>query len=331
MATWLDPHLSAAGGRLRFDRFMELALYDPRHGYYTARISDVGRGADFSTAATLSTALGRAIAAWIRSHPEQAVIEVGAGNGALAAAVQGSLPFLLRRRRHWHIVERSPRLRLLQEKHLGTRTHWHETLPAAIAATGGEALIYSNEVPDAFPARVFRRAGEAETYEELHLTAGEQQTLVEDWQPADELPQSTVFDHPWPPGQRIEVHESVHHWLAEWTPGWRAGALLTIDYGGSPREIYHRRPGGTLRGYFLHQMITGPELLSNPGRQDLTADVNFDDLKSWGRELGLRTISRQSQSDFLAAHRVGDPADQFLLDPHGAGTAFQVLEQRPAP
>jgi len=48
-----------------FSKFMQRALYDPQRGYYTARIRTVGARGDFSTTATLSTQLGKAIAAWL--------------------------------------------------------------------------------------------------------------------------------------------------------------------------------------------------------------------------------------------------------------------------
>jgi SAM-dependent MidA family methyltransferase len=326
MPPWLQPHLDA-DGRLRFDQFMERALYDPDHGYYTAHITNVGRSADFSTTATLSTTLGKAIAHWIRSTPARHVIEVGAGNGALAQAIRRSLPLFRRLRCRFHIVERSPVLKRLQQERLGHSVTWHDSVTAALQATNGEALIYSNEVPDAFPVRIFRATDAPDRYEELFLVSHGDQ-LAESWAITADLPDSTLFSHPWPPGQRLEVLESYRSWLADWMPHWKSGSMLTIDYGDTPAEIYDRRPGGSLRGYLLHQLVTGPELYTNVGRQDLTTDVNLDDLDRWGAQLGLRTISRRTQTEFLAPFARSTEADRFLTDPHGVGAAFKVLIQK---
>ena len=326
MPPWLHPQLDA-DGRLRFDAFMELALYDSEHGYYTTRISDVGRGADFSTSATISSTLGRAVAHWIASHPIRNIIEIGAGNGALAHAARKSLPILKRLRLKLHIVERSPVLRKLQQELLGNKATWHETIHSALAATNGEALIYSNEVPDAFSARIFRATKFDDVYEELFLKPlGD--SLTESWSPASDLPDSTIFTHSWPEGQVIEVLDSYRNWLLDWVPDWKSGSILTIDYGDHPQGIYDRRPGGSLRGYFLHQLVTGPTCYQHAGLQDLTTDVNFDDLVHWSTPLALQTVSYQTQAEFLAPHARQTHADQFLTDPTTVGGAFKVLEQK---
>ena len=47
MPSWLAEAVQKAGGKIRFDRFMELALFDPIHGYYSAQMHNgkAGRGA----------------------------------------------------------------------------------------------------------------------------------------------------------------------------------------------------------------------------------------------------------------------------------------------
>ena len=322
---WLRPHLDAAGGLLRFDRFMELALYDAGHGYYTARIPTLGRHGDFATSATLCDTLGRALAKQWSEPPKRHVIEIGAGTGKLTDGLRKSLPFLARLRTSFHIVERSPRLREIQQNLLGSRVHWHATMTDALRAANGSAFIFSNELVDAFPPRVFRPRDAS--WEELFLELGSD-TLVETWQAAESLPDSGVFGGQWPDGQCLEVHESYRTWLAAWMPDWTGGQLITIDYGGSPVEIYHRRPAGSLRAHLHHQVFTGPEIYQHPGRQDLTADVNFDDLRDWSRQLKPdSTLSLCSQREFLVPHTRANDEERFLIEADGAGGAFKVLTQ----
>ncbi|MBU3665820.1 MAG: hypothetical protein FGM15_08105, partial [Chthoniobacterales bacterium] len=59
-----------------------------------------------------------------------------------------------------------------------------------------------------------------------------------------------------------------------------------------------RRPHGTLRAYRGQQRLSGTEILDLPGRQDITADVNFDDLRQWARELRWRTGEMKPLEDF---------------------------------
>lgn len=332
---WLAPHFAANSNRLRFDRFMELALHHPGHGYYSQHAVVGGPRGDFSTSATLSELLATAIADWIGTGQPAHVIEIGAGSGQLAHAIVRRLHGRLRSRLlpqslrspRYHIVERSPTLRQAQRLLLGGTVRWHDSVEAALNAAGGVAFLFSNELVDAFPVRIFR-AGPP--WEELHLALHEG-SFHECWVECPEHPASSVFTRRWPGGQRVEVHESYHHWWREWIPAWTAGELLTIDYGGSPDAIYYRRPEGSLRGYFRQQRITGPELYALPGRRDLTADVNFDDLVRIGEECGLGTLSIQTQREFLLPHLGSAPpnhADQFLVQPGGPGDAFHMLRQR---
>jgi SAM-dependent MidA family methyltransferase len=134
-------------------------------------------------------------------------------------------------------------------------------------------------------------------------------------------------------GQTIEVHESFREWLANVSGQLNAGAILTIDYGGRPEEIYYRRPGGTVRGYLRQQRIEGTEIFRRVGYQDLTADINFVDLQTWGDSVALKTVDYRTQREFVgrwnpSALKRADAAAEFTLKEGGAGTAFKVLHQR---
>ena len=306
------------GGSIPFERFMREALYHPDFGYYSARIHTVGRRGDFSTMATLDCSLAAGIAGWIEKHGACDVIEIGAGSGQLARDILNSLGWWKRLRLRYHIVEVSTPLREAQKKLLrGRRVTWHESLPAALNQLGGHAHIFSNELVDAFPCRVFERTDT--DWQELHvrIKGGRCQEIL---QPCT-LPESTVFRQPFKPGQRVEVHESYRRWLQDWAPKWKSGAMLTIDYGNTMPALYHRRPAGSLRGYAAHQVLTGTEIYQAPGRCDLTADVNFSDLEISGEQQGWRCLSHSTLADFLAPHL----PTRF----QAAAEAFRMFEQSP--
>ena len=310
-----------AHGPLRFDRFMDLALHDPERGYYARRIRGVGKGGDFTTTPMLTPALGKAVAAWAKWALKESacrdLIELGPGEGVLAESVMKSFPWW--RKPRLHLVERSVPLREKQAARLGKRVTWHDTIESALKVCGGKACAYSNEFADAFPVRRFRR--EENGWSELFLQP------QESWQPCDDLPESSVFTLSFSPGQIVEVAESYRDWLRGWLPKWRAGRMLTIDYGAQAGDLYFRRPRGTVRAYSRQQRLEGPAIYQNPGRQDLTADVNFTDLQHWAEPYAV-TRQLLFQAEFLMHHcDPNEPADVHAVDVDGAGEAFLVLEQ----
>lgn len=321
IARVLDRLSDECGGSVPFDRFMEAALYHPDVGYYTGKIRTVGARGDFSTWPGLDESLAQAIAAWLRESPRRHVIEVGAGTGRLLGGALDRLGWLRRRLTTCHIVEVSPTLRAEQQKNLRhRRVAWHDSMQDALRATGGEADIFSNELADAFPCRVFVRESGAWLELALQIEGG---SAHEKLRPCA-LPRSSAFAGNPPDGSRVEVHESFRRWLASWAAHWTAGRMLTVDYGARMPALYHRRPAGTLRAYAHHQRLAGADVYAAFGRRDITADVNFTDLQAWGEDLGWTTQSLGTLSEFLAARRPHAPLPAAFAAP---GEAFQALVQ----
>jgi SAM-dependent MidA family methyltransferase len=156
---------------------------------------------------------------------------------------------------------------------------------------------------------LFRK--DADAWTELHLRIVDGKLTETFLSPQRPRPDSRIFEHAWPEGQRIEVFESVRAWMKELSDAWREGTMLSIDYGGTTDEIYDRRPQGTLRAYRGQQRLTGAEVYELPGRQDITADVNFDDLTRWAREFGWEADGIKSL-DAIAPNAPGAEAFHCL-------------------
>ncbi|MDE2118819.1 MAG: SAM-dependent methyltransferase, partial [Betaproteobacteria bacterium] len=151
--------IAAQGGWIPFSRFMELALYAPGLGYYSAGARKFGAAGDFVTAPEISPLFGRTLARQVAEVMAQSaphVLELGAGSGKLAADIlaeleqSGCLP------ESYSILEVSADLRerqqaLLRERvpHQAARVHWLDALPDSISG----ALI-ANEVLDALPVHL---------------------------------------------------------------------------------------------------------------------------------------------------------------------------------
>lgn len=314
---------------LRFDTFMHHALYHPEQGYYSKRISTVGARGDFSTAATLSKDLAQVIANWLKGEIKNLstksipIIEIGAGSGQLMQDIFKQLPILLRKRYRFHIVETSTPLREVQQQNLvKLNVQWHDNMSDALTATEGSALIYSNELVDAFPVRIFQ-SNSNNTFSELYINTESRQEVFQDIA-SDILPDSSFFDHIHKPYTRFEVHQSFQQWLSVWAQLWKKGSMLTIDYGDSAELTLNHFPKGTLRGYLKQNRIIGDALYQSVGHQDLTSDVNFTDLINWSSKLGLNCSPLLKLHQF-ATQQLAKKAHTSLTTSEGVGSAFKVL------
>ena len=287
-----------------FRDFMWRALYHPERGYYSRRIATVGARGDFSTSASLNPALPRAIAQWIiheaRTTGVTDVIEVGGGDGSLMEATRSHLGFWHRFKLRFHFVEVSASLQTLQKARLANcNIRWHTTLPEALALTNGRALIYHNELMDAFPVELVQYDSVSRTWNTISIIwSGESAHESLEAPLPDITPFSVLNTHP-RASQRAEIGTDLYAWFKEWLPLWREGSMLGIDYGEEIQQLYHRRPKGTLRGYILQQRVEGPSIYLNVGRQDLTADVNFTDILEWLKVGTRREVIYETQSSFI--------------------------------
>lgn len=309
-----------------FEQFMQRCLHDPQRGYYAKNIRAIGPRGDFTTAPQLSSTPAKAIAAWaaqaMRTHQTRNLIEIGPGMGTLSQQVLCHLPLTLRFRTKLHLVDSSPILLSHQKNTLGKRALYHQTIHQALESCKGNAVIFSNELVDAFPVRLFQK--NQNQWQEISVIHSENRISEILIDPVS-LPESSIFKGNYPSGQRVEVHESYQKWLQSWLPIWRRGEMLTIDYGALASDLYHRRPQGSLRGYLLQQRIEGPAIYQNPGLQDLTADVNFSDLIEWGKPF-LQHETPLNLAEFIQSYTQAQD-DQLLNACH----YFMTLRQFPAP
>jgi SAM-dependent MidA family methyltransferase len=143
-----------------------------------------------------------------------------------------------------------------------------------------------------------------------------------------------------PDGYIVESSPAAAHWWKEAAGVLKRGKLLTIDYGYGAGEAFSpARSRGTLRAYHQHRIVDDP--LANPGRQDLTAHVDFAAIQATGESAGLRTEQYCTQAQFLT--RILQPAAadeafarmspkqvrqfQTLTHPEHLGRPFRVLVQ----
>src|SRR6185436_15611679 len=138
----IGAELGASGNWISFARYMEFALYEPGLGYYASGARKLGAGGDFVTAPELSPLFGRTLARQVREllEPGDAILEFGAGSGALAASVLNEIPV------PYLVLETSADLKQRQRQLLGGSVQWLDRLPQKF-----RGVMLANEVVDAMP------------------------------------------------------------------------------------------------------------------------------------------------------------------------------------
>ena len=300
VAARVRDEIAARGGWMSFARYMELVLYEPGLGYYSAGARKLGRDGDFTTAPELTPLFGQAIAhsaAEVLGAGFDAILEVGAGSGALAASVLEELERLGRVPRNYLILELSADLRersrdtlAARVPHLLDRVAWLNRLPPSF-----EGLVLGNEVLDAMPVEVIRVTDVG--VEQAGVVAREG-GFAWDWRRAPDGLVAEVARLSLPPGYVTEVGVIGAAFLHSLGAVLTRGVAIFIDYGFPAREYYHpQRAEGTLMCHYRHRAHADPFFL--PGLQDITAHVDFTAVARAAADAGMEVLGYTSQAQFL--------------------------------
>lgn len=305
----IRARIDAAGGWLSFDEYMQLVLYEPGLGYYSAGARKFGPGGDFTTAPEMSPLFGRCLARHcagvLAACGGGDVLEAGAGSGRLAFDVLSTLHGLGTLPRRYLILEVSADLRERQRELLASlpdglaaRVEWLEGPPA----TAWRGALIANEVLDALPVRCFVwRDGQVF---ERGVGIGDSSRFV--WQeraastPLREeiLRLRAEADAQWSQGFHSELCVRAGPWIQAVTQSMERGVALFIDYGLPRRDYYDpRRDSGTLRCH--HRQLAHEDPFANPGTEDITAWVDFTRVAEAADSAGLEVLGFATQAGLL--------------------------------
>ena len=298
-----------AGGAVPFSRYMDLALYAPGLGYYSAGARKFGAAGDFITAPELSPLFSRCLArqcAEVLADVEQgSILELGAGSGVMAADILLELQCLDRLPAEYLILEVSAELRERQRQTLAaqatalaSRVRWLEALPDKFAG-----VILGNEVLDALPVERFRKS--ASGHQE-YCVKQEGEGFAWGLRPAGEQLSAilsafeTTLPAPLANGYTSEICLGLMPLVSSLAALLERGALLLMDYGYPRSAYYHReRSMGTLLCHYRQRAHEDPFLY--PGLQDITAHVDFTAVAEAGTSSGLELAGYTTQAHFLMA------------------------------
>lgn len=348
----IQNRIQEGDGLLPFDRFMQAALYEPGLGYYESK-TVFGEKGDFVTAPELGPWLSLGFAdllfwAWKElGQPQRwTLLEQGSGSGKLLASTLGMISqFNMTQPTAVISVERSAQLRQRQQDLFADTGFNVEVISSLDAVEPRENIIvFSNELPDAFPVRCFAYRDGA--FYERGVVATEtgfdwknSETVIED---GPEIAAELIAG--WQDGYISEWNPGLEGWQQQLAAIVERGFIFTNDYGYSQQEYYREgRREGSLMAHI--GQTASEDVLEDPGSRDITAHVNFTALVKAGRAVGLSPLLWMSQGGWLAQSpsvqafvqslaMQNDATSMHLmahakrvLMPYGMGELFKILIQ----
>ena len=318
----IQEQVFAAGGSIPFSRFMELCLYAPGLGYYSAGATKFGATGDFVTAPELGPLFAACVADSVapvlrQLGPEADFVELGGGSGAFAEVALKRLLALDALPARYAILEPSADLRERQQQRLRERLNplladlveWLDEPPQQ----EWNGVLFANEVVDALPTPRFTLR-DGEVLEEHVALDGEGRFIRQD-RPADALLAAAVrhverqLEAPFADGYRSELLPQLPYWLQAVIGRMQAGALLFVDYGHPRREYYQpQRDDGTLRAFRAQHVVA--DLYAHPGLQDLTASVDFTALAEACEGAGFEFAGYCNQASFLLGNGLAERLEE---------------------
>ncbi len=350
---WILREVQQRGGEVDFRQFMELALYHPEHGYYCSAATPWGRDRDFLTAPTASGWYPATWAGFLAELVRRAdstcnLVDVAAGDGSFLTAVLDGLgigaPTILASA---SAVDRSAAMRERARVRLAdapVRVAITAALPGTIDRP---AVIHASELYDAMP--VHRVEQTAAGLTEMVVAAADG-GLVWRRRPAGPELARYFTEHgvELAEGQIAEVNPAAESCHRDLLQSAGEGVVAVLDYGYEAARLYDSRGRrhGSLVSTRRHRVGRPP--LDAPGEQDLTAHVNWDDLRRAAAACGWNEIGLMSLAEFLVRAGIGQRLDEAgfgveaeldadtvaarqevkrLLDPEGMGSDLKVLVQ----
>lgn len=332
----------AETGPIRFDWFMEQALYHPAFGYYSSGQCQIGRHGDYFTNVSVGPLFGRLLAVQFAEIWENlgrprdfTIVEQGAHEGEFAGDIleearEREAGFFSALR--YCVIEPFPILEARQKERLRSftkRVTWLKSLSDLEPFTG---VHFSNELLDSMPVRLISRESGEDWKERLVAEAGQGFAFVTRpitdgrlRQHLEKLPR---------PGDALyetEVNLVALDWIEEVARKLTRGFVLAVDYGYPRDEFYAaERTTGTLQCRAEHRAVRSP--LEGIGQADITAHVDWTSVAERGEEAGLSLAGFTDQHHFVtglltrrAPRESERRALQTLLHPELLGARFQYL------
>jgi len=344
----IQDEIAASNGQISFARFMELALYAPGLGYYSAGSRKFGAEGDFVTAPEISSLFSKCLARQceqiLKEIPEGKILEYGAGSGIMATDILLELERIDCLPSQYLILEISADLRERQKEtittrcpHLLERVFWLDKLPSEKI----DGIVLANEVLDAMPVQGFKITADGIKEVFVAYENGEfVSKLSEPNKQLQEFANTLQKESLQGIGEyESELNLNISPWVKSIGEYLNKGICLLIDYGFPRHEFYHpSRNTGTLMCHYRHHAHSDP--FKFVGLQDITAHVDFTAVAESAVECGFNVSGFTTQASFLLSFGITemmtDPSNQkeYLMQsqqvqtltmPHEMGELFKLI------
>lgn len=307
LAAVIADEIQQQGGRISFQHFMQMALYQPGLGYYSAGAKKFGHNGDFITAPLLSPAFSWCVAQQCRQLmplDEACILELGAGDGAMALDILQTLQESDQLPLRYQILEVSADLRQRQQEkikqkapHFLDRIQWLDRLPEKPF----NGIMLANEVMDAMPVH---RVCIDKTVLEYYVTFSQgsfqweleacNNRMLEN--KISQLKIDSFIGNAKP--YTTEINLLLDGWIASLSDCLQQGVILLIDYGYTRQEYFHpQRDMGTLMCHYQHRAHDNPLIFV--GIQDITSHVDFTAVAEAALATDLSVGGFTNQAAFL--------------------------------
>lgn len=297
--------IDQSGGAIRFEQYMQSALYMPGYGYYRCGTQKFGAGGDFITAPEISPLFAHCLARFVQqTELTGAILEVGAGSGLLAANILQALEQQQALPDHYYIVELSSELRARQHETIARlapaaleHVQWLDSLPQTF-----RGVVFANELLDAMPVRRFHMKGEKLCEQYVAWCDGVlcyQDRAVDDQRLLDRIDElKTQTSMMEAPEYLSEINFMAEDWVRTLGDALEQAVVLLIDYGYPRNAYYHaQRNSGTLMCHYQHRAHADPLVLTC--LQDITSYVDFTAMADAALDVDMDVCGFTTQAHFL--------------------------------
>ena len=260
---------------LSLDKFINLALYDKRTGYYMKK-NPFGKEGDFITAPNITRLFSELIAIWtitfwksIGSPKKFNLLELGAGNGEMMKVINETLKKFPKCYNgcNFLIHEKSNYLIKLQKKNLNSKKiSWLKDLKKI---NSNPTIFLANEFFDAIPIKQFFKKKDGWTERFVKLKSLKKAEFKEKKTNIKKLEDKLKF--------KISKNQNVIEYSPETFKYLKTiceiiqkndGGILIIDYGYLSSKMYE-----TLQAIKNHKYSS---VLENIGDSDITYNISFN-------------------------------------------------------
>lgn len=281
----------ARSGPMDIATFMAYSLGHPKYGYYMSR-QPFGVEGDFTTAPEVSQMFGEILAGWIidtwmkMGSPDFYLVEGGPGRGTLMADILRATRKVpgFHEAAHIHLIETSSMLQKKQQEVLSDyKVTWHSSLDHL--PYDKRFIFIANELLDALPIRQLQKTDDG--WKEV-VIYNKDSALVLGHR---DFPTPVMFDAPIGAVYEFSpARDAFTRQLCQMVKSQKGAALL-IDYGTENPEF-----GVSLHAIHQHKRVGILEVVSDV---DLSANVNFSDIKAIAAEEGIPVFGAIPQGQFL--------------------------------